>query len=76
MFKRSRGFRRCTATIHIEHEAVARAELAKHRCVEPGTVRFSGGHLSFSIDLAMLPDGDGPSVEGVILRAIEAATKP
>lgn len=72
----ARGYRRCTLALHHEHEGVARQALALHVCVEPGTVRFTGGHLSFSIDLALIPNGDGPSVEGVILRDVERACKP
>lgn len=76
MTKAVRGLKRCTATIHREYEAAARAALARHPSVVAETVHCTGGHLSFSIDLAQIDDGDGPSVEGVILRDIERACKP
>jgi hypothetical protein len=73
----SRGFRRCTIQIYQEHEAKARAELAKHEAViAPETIDYSGQHLSFSIDLATIPNGHGALVEAVIVMAIEKATKP
>ena len=71
-----RGFRRCTMTLHREHEAVARVVLAKHPSVVESTIRFSGEHLSWSLDLSVLPDGDGPAVELVLVREIERASKP
>jgi hypothetical protein len=72
----ARGYRRCTMSLTPEQADVARQVLAAHGCVEPASVRYSGQHLSWSIDLASLPDGDGPAVELVIVRAIERAVRP
>lgn len=73
----SAGFRACSIQIHREHEARAMLELQKHagRLVE-GSPRFDGQRLHFVLDLCTIPPGDGPSVECVILRAIERAVRP
>lgn len=76
MTKAVRGLKRCTATIHREYEAAARAALAQHPSVLVETIHCTGGHLSFSIDLARIDDGAGPCVEGVILGDIEKACRP
>lgn len=69
----SRGFKRVTVSIHREFEAAARAVLARHSVVPPNTIDYSGQHLSFSIDLARIPDGHGGLVEAVITREVEGA---
>ena len=72
----SSGFRACSVAIHREHEAKAMLELQKHagRLVE-GSGRFDGARLHFVLDLCTIPSGDGPSVECVIIRAIEQAVR-
>lgn len=71
-----RGFKRCTTSVHREYEGAARAILAKHPSVVAETIRFSGEHLSWSLDLSLLPEGDGPAIELVLVRDIERAAKP
>lgn len=70
---RARGFKRCTVTIHRECEAAARAVLARHEVVVPNTIEFSGQHISFSIDLARIPEGEGGLVAAVIERDVQGA---
>lgn len=67
----ARGFRRVTIPIHREREQAARAVLARHAAViAPDTIAYSGQHLSFSIDLARVPEGEGGLVEAVIERDV------
>lgn len=66
----TRGFRFCPVPIHREQEAAARAVLSRHAAVVPESVRFDGWRINYQLDLAALPDGDGPAVEEVIRREI------
>lgn len=73
----ARGFRRCTMPLHREHEAAARVILARHNgVVAVETIAYSGQHLSFSIDLARVPEGEAGLVEAVIVRDIERGVRP
>lgn len=62
--------------IHREHEAAARRVLARHDSVVEESIRFDGERLRWDLDLGRLPDGDGPSVEGVIKGEIDREPRP
>lgn len=67
------GIRTEGVPVHLEHKAAALAVLDRHPCVVPSSVRYTGTHLLFAIDLGALPAGDGPAVCEVIRRDIERA---
>lgn len=64
-------WRRCAMPLAYEHAEHGRAVLARHGCVKHDETRYHSGHLFFTLDLAVLPPGDGPCVEGVLRREIE-----
>lgn len=70
-----RGFHRCAIPLYREHVIKATNELEKHACVEPGSIRFDGSLVHYTIDLVRLSPGDAPAVELVIRRAVEAAIR-
>ena len=69
-----KGLRIEGVPVHLEHKAAAIAVLDRHACVVPDSVRYTGTHLLFGVDLGALPAGDGPAVCEVIRRDIERAT--
>lgn len=58
-----------------DRKAAALAVLDRHPCVVPSSVRYTGTHLLFAVDLGALPPGDGPAVCEVIRRDIERAAR-
>lgn len=70
-----RGMRCEGMPIHLEHKAAAIAVLDRHGCVIQETVRYTGTHLLWAVDLGQLPEGDGPAVCEVIRRDIDAAIR-
>jgi hypothetical protein len=71
----SPAFRVCVHPIHREHAEAARRALARHGAVVEGSVSYDGERIVWHLDLGRLPPGDGPSVEAVIVRAIEAEAR-
>lgn len=69
------GFRRCSVGLYREHFAKACTELAKHDCVDPGTVQWRSERLHYVMDLSLVPNGHGPAIELVIARGVEAAVR-
>lgn len=66
------GYRRCVP-YRCEADAVERVRLLllRHLFVDPGSVRYVGGAMHYTIDLSMLPPGDGPAAEAFLVLAIE-----
>jgi hypothetical protein len=65
------GCRACSIALHAERLDLAMDVLTRHPCVDPASVRWDGARLHYVIDLARVPDGDGPAVELVIAREVE-----
>lgn len=71
------GFRHCSLPLHREHETRATLALAPYAGqIVDGSIRFDGSRLHFTLDLATIPPGDAPSVECVLVRAVERAVRP
>lgn len=56
-----------------DRKGAAIAVLDKHPCVLPESVRYAGTILYFKIDMGKVPNGEAPSIGGVILRDIALA---
>lgn len=67
-----RGSRPCSLHVPLDDEETVRLVLARYSCVED--VRRVGDRLHWTLDLARIPDGDGPAmakrVEDAVQRAV------
>lgn len=68
-----RGFRFCQLRCARESAATALLVLARYPFIHDGSARESANGVEFVIDLAMLPTGDGPAAEAMVLRDLERA---
>ena len=69
----ARGFRFCSVRVPYESRPNALLVLSRYPFILEGSAKPTSEGVAYTMDLAALPEGDGPAAEEMVRREVERA---